>query len=221
MTISCIIPLYNAEKYLAETLESVIAQDWPLHEIVVVNDGSTDGSVGVLDRYRKDIRLVEQPHSGIAAARNRGLREATGDVVAFQDSDDIWPANRLRRLAESLQVDPLVDIVAGLVEILDQRTVRPSHMEHLETAHRLFSLPSMLIRRRVFAGVGLFNENLAVVEDSEFMMRCRQLSISVKKVDIVSLIYRLHGNNISQDIDRNFSNTLDALRVVSSARREA
>jgi glycosyltransferase involved in cell wall biosynthesis len=221
MRISCIIPLYNAEKYLAETLDSVIAQDWPLHEIIVVDDGSTDDSRRVLDRYAEFVRLIEQPHAGVAAARNRGLREATGDVIAFQDSDDLWPPGRLRRLAESLQDDDSVDIVAGRVEVLDERAVKPRATERLETMHRPMMLASLLIRPGVFGRVGFFNERLNTASDTEFIMRCRRLSIPSKKIDATTLIYRLHTTNISRDIDRNFSNTVDALRVISSMRRKS
>jgi glycosyltransferase involved in cell wall biosynthesis len=221
MRISCIIPLYNAEKYLAETLDSVIAQDWPLHEIIVVDDGSTDDSRRVLDRYADFVRLIEQPHAGVAAARNRGLREATGDVIAFQDSDDLWPPGRLRRLAESLQDDASVDIVAGRVEVLDERAVKPRATERLETMHRPMMLASLLIRPGVFGRVGFFNERLNTTSDTEFIMRCRRLSIPSKKIDATTLVYRLHTTNISRDIDRNFSNTVDALRVISSMRRKS
>jgi glycosyltransferase involved in cell wall biosynthesis len=221
MRISCIIPLYNAEKYLAETLDSVIAQDWPLHEIIVVDDGSTDDSRRVLDRYADFVRLIEQPHAGVAAARNRGLRVATGDVIAFQDSDDLWPPGRLRRLAESLQDDASVDIVAGRVEVLDERAVKPRATERLETMHRPMMLASLLIRPGVFGRVGFFNERLNTTSDTEFIMRCRRLSIPSKKIDATTLIYRLHTTNISRDIDRNFSNTVDALRVISSMRRKS
>jgi GT2 family glycosyltransferase len=111
--------------------------------------------------------------------------------------------------------------MAGLVEILDERPMKPPYRENLETTHRLFSVPSMLIRRSAFVRVGFFNQDLTVVEDTEFMMRCRRMSISVKKVHVVSLIYRLHENNLSRDVDRNFSNTVDALRVVSRMRRQS
>ena len=221
MRISCIIPLYNAEKYLAETLDSVIAQDWPLHEIIVVDDGSTDDSRRVLDRYADFVRLIEQPHAGVAAARNRGLRAATGDVIAFQDSDDLWPPGRLRRLAESLEDDASVDIVAGRVEVLDERAVKPRATERLETMHRPMMLASLLIRPGVFGRVGFFNERLNTTSDTEFIMRCRRLSIPSKKIDATTLVYRLHTTNISRDIDRNFSNTVDALRVISSMRRKS
>jgi glycosyltransferase involved in cell wall biosynthesis len=222
MKITCVIPVYNAGRYLAESLDSVLAQDWPLHEIIVVDDGSTDNGKDIIGGYASPVRMVEQSHSGEAAARNRGIREATGDVIAFQDADDVWPQGRLRGLAEALARMPHADIVGGLVETIDQRAVKPAVRERrLETKHRPMSLPSLLIRRQVFDRVGLFNEALMRAEDTEFIMRCRQLSVRHAEIDAVTLVRRLHESNISSDVDGTFANTVYALRVVSTMRRKS
>jgi glycosyltransferase involved in cell wall biosynthesis len=219
MKISCLIPVYNSQRYLAATLDSVLAQDWPLHEVIAIDDGSTDGSAGILGRYAASVRTVEQAHAGVAAARNRGLREAAGDVIAFQDSDDLWPAGRLRLMAEALEQDPPVDAVAGRIEIMDERAVKPPLRENLETIHRVFCMPSLLIRRRVFDVVGFFNEDLETSEDTEFAMRARTCGISFKLIDAISLRYRLHADNISRSVERTHHNTLAALRAVSAMRK--
>lgn len=220
MRISCIIPIYNAEKYLEETLQSVLSQDGPLHEVIAVDDGSSDGSMQIARRHEPRVTVVGLPHAGISAARNAGLRRASGDAIAFQDADDLWPPRRLKALAQALESEPSVQIVGGLVQIQDERQVKPQKREDLATKHRPFSLGSLLIRRAVFEQVGFFNENLTVVEDTEFIMRVRRSGLSVKLIDEVTLIYRWHEANISRDIDRNQSNTLDALRVISRMRRE-
>jgi len=219
MKISCIIPVHSAEHYLAAAIDSVLAQDWPLHEVILINDGSTDGSAGVLKRYGDRIQVIEQAHSGAAAARNAGLRKATGEVVAFQDADDIWPAGRLKAMAAALVGDPAADIVAGLVEFLDQRSEQPRAKENLRTLHRVHCMPSLLIRRRAIERVGMFNENLTVAEDTEWVMRARRENITFKLVDTLALTYRLHAANSSRDISRNQSNALDAFRALSVMRR--
>jgi glycosyltransferase involved in cell wall biosynthesis len=219
MRISCIIPIFNAENFLVESLESILSQQWPLYEVIAVNDGSTDRSAEMLKKYANVITIIEQRRHGIAAARNTGLRHASGDVIAFQDADDVWPQSRLKSLAQSLNVDPHVDCVAGLVQIRDERPVKPRFKEDLRTSHRLFLLGSLLIRRSVFDRVGPFNEKLKVVEDTEFIMRARQRGVLFRLIDIVSLIYRLHADNISKDVDMIQSNTLDALHVISLNRR--
>lgn len=218
MRISCIVPVHDAERHLAAAIDSVLAQDWPLHEIVAVDDGSTDRSAEILAAYAGRVIIVTQPHAGVSAARNTGLRHASGDVIAFQDADDLWPPGRLRAMATALAGDPAIDVVAGLVEILDQREAKPKVRETLDTMHRV-NMGAHLIRRRVFDRVGLFNESLEVSEDTELVMRMRRLGIAIAQIDTVALIYRLHAGNISGTVDRNQSNTLDALRTLSLMRR--
>lgn len=93
--ISVIVPLFNCERYVAQAVESVLRQECDSLELIVVNDGSTDRSVESLGPYRDRIRLVDQPHSGVAAARNLGMQMARGRFVAFLDADDWWYPSRL------------------------------------------------------------------------------------------------------------------------------
>lgn len=217
MKISCIIPVYNSESYLEAALDSVLSQDWPLHEIIAVDDGSTDTSASLLRRYEPAVAIVTSRHAGIPAARNAGLRQASGDVIAFQDADDLWPPGRLKVMAELLEHEPSVDVLAGLVQIRNERSVEPADMT---TRHR-FLLASLLIRRGVFDRIGPFNEELEVGEDTEFVMRARHKGISFKLIDQVAMIYRLHSTNISQNVGRNHSNALDALRVITQLKRRS
>ena len=96
-TISVVIPSYNAAPYLAETLHSVFGQTYPVHEIIVVNDGSTDKTEEVLRSYSDKILIVKQENVGEGASRNAGIERSTGDWVAFLDADDIWHPTKLER----------------------------------------------------------------------------------------------------------------------------
>ena len=95
-TVSVIIPTYNHVDYVAETLETVFAQTFGDYEVIVVNDGSPDGTAEVLRPSREAgrIRYIEQANAGQAAARNRGLAEARGEFIAFLDDDDLWPPDK-------------------------------------------------------------------------------------------------------------------------------
>jgi glycosyltransferase involved in cell wall biosynthesis len=219
MRTSCIIPVYNGERYLSAALDSVLAQNPRPLEIVVVDDGSADGTAAILQAYASSIRVVRQRNLGVAAARNAGLREIKGDVVAFLDADDIWPTGRMKVLADELEGDAAADVAAGMVDILDQRPVKPAAKENLSTMHRVHCMGSLLVRRSAFDRIGWFNESLTVAEDTEFIMRARDRGIVFKLMDVVSVIYRLHENNISRDINRNQSSALDAIRSVMRTRR--
>lgn len=100
--VSVIIPTYNRAHVLAEAIDSALAQTVPAHEIIVVDDGSTDDSCAVLARYGDRIRVLSQPNGGVSAARNAGMRMATGDWIAFLDSDDLWTADRLETFHRDL-----------------------------------------------------------------------------------------------------------------------
>ena len=103
--LSVIIPVYNNEATLARALDSVLSQSYPAHEIIVVDDGSTDGSDEVVSSYGNRIRSLYQPNGGVSAARNHGARTATGDWLAFLDADDWYYPDRLRLHAEWIAED--------------------------------------------------------------------------------------------------------------------
>src|SRR5437667_12630279 len=109
--VSVVIPCYNGERYLAEAIESVLAQRYEPLEIIVVDDGSTDRSAEVARHFGDAVQYVCQPHAGAAAARNRGVGLATGDLIAFLDADDVWTEGRLARQVQVLEADPSVGMV--------------------------------------------------------------------------------------------------------------
>ena len=116
---SVIIPAFNAAATLARAIDSVCAQSWPAHEIIVVDDGSTDASAEVARRFGTPVRLIEQANSGVSAARNAGVAAATGDWLAFLDADDWYAPDRLRLHAEWIAEDARLDFLTGDYEYRD------------------------------------------------------------------------------------------------------
>ena len=110
---SVIIPAYNSAATLAKAVESVIEQSWPAHEIIVIDDGSTDNTLQVIRQFGDRIRPIQQPNSGVSVARNRGADAATGDWLAFLDADDWYYPDRLRWHAEWIANDPGLDFLTG------------------------------------------------------------------------------------------------------------
>ncbi len=108
--LSIIIPVYNVEKYLAKCLDSVLVGNQFTGQVVCVNDGSTDGSAAILEQYAKqfpNVEIITQTNAGLSAARNAGIKAATGDYVCFLDSDDYWQHNVLAGLMEQIERDKL------------------------------------------------------------------------------------------------------------------
>jgi glycosyltransferase involved in cell wall biosynthesis len=103
LQISAVIPAFNREKTIGRAVESVLAQDFVPEELLVVDDGSQDSTVQVAAKCDRSVRLIKQLHSGVAAARNRGVREAKFNWIAFLDSDDYWLPGHLRRMAEAIE----------------------------------------------------------------------------------------------------------------------
>ena len=109
-TVSCVIPAYNAERHIERALESVFAQTLPADEVIVIDDGSDDRTEDVLARFGDRIRTVRQQNRGPAAARNRGIDLATGDLIAFQDADDEWHSEKLAKQVAVLAARPEADV---------------------------------------------------------------------------------------------------------------
>src|SRR5271169_4507748 len=102
LRVSTIIPTFNRAHVVAEAIESVLRQTVPAEQIIVVDDGSTDDTIDVLTRFDGRISVIRQAHSGVSAARNAGMRAATGDWIAFLDSDDVWLPDRISTLCRDV-----------------------------------------------------------------------------------------------------------------------
>ena len=173
MKVSVIIPVYNGSRYLATTLESVLAQSYPLHEIIVIDDGSTDSSPDILRSYGERLRVTRQENQGVAPARNAGLLQVTGDVITFIDQDDLWPAGRTEALVGALQSNPDALLAVGQVEILYERFRPPVPLDIVGTAVREFYVGWLCIRKKVFELLGPFHTGLGYADDVDFFMRRR------------------------------------------------
>src|SRR5262249_28391190 len=122
-TISVVIPLYNHDRYIAETLQSVLRQSRPAEEIIVIDDGSTDRSAEIAREFSREhpaIRVSSQANSGAHTAINAGIRQATGDLVAILNSDDLYRPDRLAIMAEEFEAEPALDALATAIDFIDE-----------------------------------------------------------------------------------------------------
>ncbi|MFN8492865.1 MAG: glycosyltransferase family A protein [Caldilineaceae bacterium] len=219
--ISTIIPVYNGERFLARAIENVRQQNYHPIEIIVVDDGSTDGTARIATQFAESVRYLYQPNGGPAAARNRGLERAQGGVIAFLDVDDLWPQGKLQAQLQYLVQEPSFDLVWGYTQ-----TVRHSiAINNLEIEEELLPpslLPlfgSILFRKEVLQRVGYLNEQMRMSEDVDWFMRIREQSVPLKVINQVALIYRLHGQNMTHGKKLLELKTLHAIKNSLDRRR--
>lgn len=179
--VSVIIPTYNRLPMLKEAVDSVLSQDFEDFELIVVDDGSTDGTEEEIKKYGKRVRLLAYPENrGVSAARNRGLLQARGKYVALLDSDDLWVKGKLKIQVAFLDDNPQYPLCyTDEIWIRKGKRVNPK-VKHAKYSGWIFEkcLPlciispsSAVMRRTLFSRVGLFDEALPVCEDYDFWLR--------------------------------------------------
>ena len=201
MSISVIMPALDEERYIAEALDSVFAQDVSPIEMIVIDDGSTDNTAAILLARSEPIVVLKTDHMGPAAAKNKGLEAATGEFIAFLDSDDLWPPGTLPKLLNEIQATPDQEIVMGRCKYLVMPDAGDEELKTQFDDDSLYgiTLGAGLYRRAVFDKIGLFNEDLRFSEDVDWLMRVREDECKLRLVDFISLIYRRHANNMTRD----------------------
>jgi Glycosyl transferase family 2 len=199
---SVIMPVHNGARYIAEAMASALVQLDQVDELIVVDDGSTDGTQSVAaDVDDPRIRVLSTPRRGVSAARNVGLAAARGEFIAFLDHDDLWPTDRHKRLLRMLEDDPLLDAVFGRIRIRIDAPAIPSPA--LLAANGLFPQCGMvtcgLYRRRILDRIDGFAEHLLRVEDVDYNLRLMEAGMCVELCDVDSLVYRRHETNLTND----------------------
>lgn len=198
--LTVIIPVRDARAYLADALASAAQQGFPDLELLVVDDGSTDGSADLVGGAAPAARLLRHAvPRGPAAARNTALREARGELIAFLDADDVWVPGALQRLARSLEARPEVQFVIGATELvrMPQPGAPVGELAVLSPARVSFFLPATLFRRSVFERVGLLDESLTFGEDSDWFLRAREQGVPFLTTEEKVLLYRRHDRNMT------------------------
>ena len=170
------------------------AQDLPV-DLIVVDDGSTDDTAAVARAL--EVRLVQRPNGGPAAARNTGLAATTSPFVAFLDVDDLWPPGSLRRRFSYLQTHPVADYVQGQLTSVALHPELPTPPQRPLAISRLIHVGSALFRREVFERVGRFEESLPDCEDMDWFLRADDYGAVVGTIATPTLIYRHHPASLT------------------------
>jgi PST family polysaccharide transporter len=197
--VSVIIPVYNGERYLGEAIESVLAQTHRPIDVIVVDDGSTDGSSEVAKGYSASVGVAVQANAGSGAARNRGVELARGGLLAFLDADDRWPEYKLARQVEALELNPQLDAVFGQVrQLRDGPEWKSGVLEPSCSPAFLMTgyVPgTMLIRREAFLRVGPFQTAWKVGEFIDWYARATEIGLQMECLPDLVLWRRVHQMN--------------------------
>jgi Glycosyl transferase family 2 len=203
--ISVVIPVFNGVRFLPGAVRSILAQNYPSLDIIVVDDGSAEDVAEAARSLPVNVRLFRQENAGPAAARNRGIREATGEMLAFLDVDDEWPAGNLHHMSTVLSTTPGLDVVIGHNQLMREDV---DGREDADGQEQVFvgspsetfpwSIAAALFRREAFTKVGLFDETLRFGEDSDWFKRAAEAALAVERLPNVSLLVRRHAGNMTR-----------------------
>ena len=200
--ISCIVPVFNGERYLRETLDSILAQTYRPIEIIVADDGSTDSTPRIVVGYGDTIHYVKQNNAGASAARNLGLHVARGEFIAFLDADDLWHPEKLARQMTCFEAHPELDLC-----ITHQQNFWISQLAEEEEQYRDHELSkprpgyhsgTLLARHVVFLAVGTFDPSLPHADKTEWFLRVLEKGIAIKILPEILMYRRLHEANLSR-----------------------
>jgi len=216
MTISIVIPVYNSEKYLKESIESALNQTYNDIEIIAIDDGSTDSSLTILEKYSDKIKIVKQTNHGTASALNMGIKNSTGQWIKRLDPDDVLYPNAVEILIEATKTfgkDAESCIFYGNHQIIsssgkkiyDFINKNYNHLSNFEFGvilldHNIVLPSDSIVHKSIFEKYGYYNERNRYSEDYEFFLRCKLLNNC--KFFLVSKIitkYRMHKSQKNQN----------------------
>jgi glycosyltransferase involved in cell wall biosynthesis len=228
---SVVIPAYNEERYLGDAVRSVLDQTYRPIEVIVVDDGSTDGTAGVAEGIA-EVRLLRQPNRGLGAARNAGAAAAGGEYIAFHDADDLMTPDKLAKQIGHLERHPACGCVLARQRLLLEEGaplpfwVRETPFPHGpevpaggggEEPHTM----TMVMRRAALDEVGPFDERLRIAQDIDWYFRAQESGVGVEILDDVLLIRRVHPASLTQDAEGSRRELFMAFRNRMNRRRDA
>ncbi|MGQ0793012.1 MAG: glycosyltransferase family 2 protein [Deltaproteobacteria bacterium] len=239
--ISVVVPAYNSARYLAEAVESVIAQTFADWEATVVDDGSTDNTREVLAPYLDRINYIYQQNAGPGRARNTGIEASTGKYIAFMDADDVWTADKLQIQSDFLDANPDVHFIFAndFVVSQDGGLLYTGHPKweciyeipqvslggtNKKFTHSIFAalirhsfIPTstVVVRRECLDDAGYFDEGILNGQDLELWWRLSR-RYNAGFTDLHLSKYRVHSSNFSADSERKFTNALRLMRTLAA-----
>lgn len=204
--VSCVVPAYNAERFIEEALESVVSQTYRPIEVVVVDDGSTDRTGSIVRdfaiRKEESVRYLRQENAGPALARNRGIAESRGEFVAFLDSDDLWREDKLELQVSRFRDRPDLDVCFAYAQDfwMEEARIEQERMKGNPRArpHPSYVAGTLLAPRALFDEVGGFDDQRVHRDVPAWYREAERRGAVVEVVEELLLLRRLHRDNFSR-----------------------
>ncbi|MEM1366887.1 MAG: glycosyltransferase family A protein [Cyanobacteria bacterium P01_H01_bin.15] len=218
-TISVITPVLNGEKHLDKAINSILAQTYPIHEILVVDGGSIDQTAAIAQSY-PEVTLLQQSGTGLANARNTGIQAVTGEFVAFLDHDDLWHVDKLQQQITYFEQNPATQYVITQLKFVLEDGCQPNAAytaQSFEMIHNGCTPSALLIRRSLFAEIGEFKEAFKIGCDADWFSRARDAKVSQGVIQQVLTYKCIHEGNLSGNVDTNRDELVEI--VLQSLRR--
>lgn len=196
--VSIIIPVYNGQAYLSEAINSVLDQTYKSIQVIVIDDGSTDGSGDIAQSFMGSIEYYYQSNQGTAAARNFGVQMSKGALLAFLDQDDLWLENKLNLQVSAFKADTRTDIVFGQVKQFVSPEMDEQFRKNIFCPPHLMPgfLPSaMLIKRESFFRTGLFESVWQIGEWADWYARASEQELKKTMIPELVTLRRIHSGN--------------------------
>jgi glycosyltransferase involved in cell wall biosynthesis len=211
-SVSVVIPAFNAESTIIETVESVLSQSFTDFELLLINDGSTDGTLSQLAEIKDSrLRILSFPNGGVAASRNRGIEHSTGAYIAFLDADDVWSRDKLKEQLAALATTPRAAVAYSWNDYIDKNGAFVHHGWHPKHQGDVYEAlfcccfiengSNILVKREAIAAVGLFDATATPAEDWDFYLRLAEKYdfVCIPKVHV---FYRIIPTSLSTQVER-------------------
>lgn len=202
--VSCVIAVYNGQRYLHEAIDSLLAQDYPLIEIVIVDDGSTDDTSAVIERYGDRVVALRQKNQGVSVARNRGVDRATGELICFLDADDRLDRRKIAMQVDAFHNEPLLDLCECHTRFFWSPELTESHLRtdprYADSFWRELipgHISTWLFTRDLWERIGPFEPGKRFAEDVDWYMRGKDLGMRRRTLPDVLTERRLHPENVT------------------------
>lgn len=209
--VSVIIPAYNCEQFIGETLDSVLNQNYQDFELIVVDDGSRDGTANAISRYKGRLTYIRKKNEGTSAARNTGIAAAQGEYVAFIDHDDTWLPEKLQEQVTLLNHNKEIHLVFSDAYVIDEKGRRNRSLFEICPPHsgmvfkellkdNFIPVITAMVKKEVFKEIGLFNPEYRIAEDWDFFLRVSE-RYPLAFINRPLAEYRIHSGSFSRHRD--------------------